>query len=124
MLRSVPGSGYHDNDPTGPLKAPSEEDRKSARIDEHCVVFRKTFEMVFCDACAEQVSEAIRAFAAEHAAELDASRVDQEWRTLVETALEYSSMPLVNDCLLIRSQQWNVILAVLTLQGIGVTTTA
>lgn len=124
VLRSVPGSGYHDNDGTGPIRAPSEEDRRSAKIDDHCIAFKLVFETILIGACAEKAMHAIQSFALNHADELRESRLGQEWRTLIETAVEYAAVDLKNDCYVIRNAQWNAVLEILHLEGVGVTCTA
>lgn len=122
-LRKYPGTGYHDNDPLGPLKHPDPVGRRDARIDEHVVAFKQQYETVLVDEDAKRVAELIAAFAAEHAPMLTQHGLDQDSRTVIEAAVEYAGRPLMGDCFVARNAQWNTIVAIINAQGIGVTVT-
>lgn len=117
QLRSVPGSGYHDNDPTGPIKM------REPAIDEHVIAFKGTFETVLVGECATRVLAVMQAYFAKHGARLAESRLDIDERTWIETAKEYAEASLKDGSLMIRNGQWNAVLAVLSLEGVGVTCT-
>ncbi len=123
-LRRYPGTGYHDNDPLGPVKHPDPVGRRDARIDEHLVAFRFPFEFILISPDAERAEKAVGEYYVAHTELLLQSRLDQEQRTLIETAKEYSFKPLADGCFVIRAQQFNDVLAILHFLDIGVTTTA
>lgn len=124
VLRSVPGSGYHDNDPLGPSKHPDPVGRRDAKLEEHVVCFRLPFEMCFVEPDAERCLQAVSKFYGENADLLKEQRLDQTTRTLIETAKEYTERPLQGGCFIVRGAQWNDVLAILHFQDIGVTITA
>ncbi len=123
-LRRYPGTGYHDNDPLGPVKHPDPVGRRDAKLEAHLVCFRYPFETFMIPPDAERCLEAVKAFYAANADMLTQSRLDQEQRTLIETAKEYAARPLADGCFVIRNQQFNDVLAILHLLDIGVTSTA
>ena len=123
-LRKYPGTGYHDNDATGPIRHPDPVGRRDAKIDQHVVAFKETFETYFVEPDAERVLKEITAYWVNNCGLLTESRLEQAQRTLIETAKEYSARPLVGGCFVVRNQQWNDVLAILGLLDIGVTTTA
>lgn len=123
-LRKYPGTGYHDNDPLGPIKHPDPVGRRDAKLECHVIAFKETFEMYFVEPDAERVLKEVAEFYAVNADLLMESRLEQAQRTLIETAKEYASRSLVDGCFVCRSAQWNDLLAILHLRDIGVTTTA
>ncbi len=124
VVRSVAGSGYHDNDSTGPLKHPDPVGRRDAKIETHVVVFKQPFETYLVPPDADRVLEAMHAFYEANESILLQSRLDQAQRTLIETAKEYAGRLLQDGCFVIRNQQFNDVLAILHFLDIGVTTTA
>ncbi len=123
-LRKYPGTGYHDNDPLGPLKHPDPVGRRDAKIETHVVVFKQPFETHLVPPDTDRVLGAMHAFYEANESLLSQSRLDQAQRTLIETAKEYSGRLLQDGCFVIRNQQFNDVLAILHFLDIGVTTTA
>lgn len=122
-MRRFPGTGYHDNDPLGPVKHPDPIGRRDARIDEHVVAFKLPYETVFIAPDAERVAKTIQEFAAAREADLLRHGLDQESRSVIETAVEYAKLPVDPERFVVRNQQFNTILAVIGAQNIGVTVT-
>lgn len=123
-LRKYPGTGYHDNDPLGPIRHPDPVGRRDAKLEDHVVCFRLPFEMCFIAPDAERCLQAVSKFYGENADLLSEPRLDQTTRTLIETAKEYTERPLQGECFVVRGAQWNDVLAILHFQDIGVTITA
>lgn len=121
VLRSVAGSGYHDNDPLGPLKHPDPVGRRDAKVDEHVVAIREPFETWFVDVDGERVHAIVTKFAKDNAHLLTQSRLDQSMRTLIEAAMEYAEQPLASGCFVCRNAQMNDLLEIIHAADVGVT---
>lgn len=120
-IRSVPGSGYHDNDPLGPVKHPDPVGRRDARLEHHVVAIREPFETWFVSDDAERVLGIMKEFYRENEPLLLQSRLDQSARALIETAKEYAEQPLANGCFVCRNAQFNDLLAIIHFADVGVT---
>lgn len=124
MLRSVPGSGYHNNDPLGPVKHPDPIGRRDADIDKHVIAFKTTFETWFVGDCGPRCHAAVKEYAEAHQGMMSDSRLDLDMRRFIEAAAEYAGRELSDGCFVVRNQQLNDVLAVLNQCDIGVTLTA
>ncbi len=125
VLRSVPGTGYHDNDLLGPIKHPLPDGRRDAALNEHAIAFKGRFETVFVDDCSQKVVQAIRAFYEANKDLLNQRGLDQSIRDQIELAMEYAEKePGWDSMFSVRNAQFNDVLAILHFQGIGVTSTA
>lgn len=123
-LRKYPGTGFHDNDATGPVKHPDPVGRRDAKLEDHVIAFKRTFEFVFIPPDSERVVQAVSHYFDEFREMLKETRLDTDQRRWIETAQEYAGIPLQDGCFVCRAQQWNDLLVVLHFAGLGVTCTA
>lgn len=123
-MRKYPGTGYHDQDPLGPVKHPDPVGRRDAKVDDHVIAFKCPFETYFVPPDADRVMAAVHAFYQANESLLDQPRLDQSQRTLIETAKEYAGRLLQDGCFVVRNAQFNDVLAIIHFCDIGVTTTA
>lgn len=123
-LRKYPGTGYHDNDPLGPVKHPDPAGRRDAKLEDHVVCFRTTYEMVMVDPDGARCAAVMKAYYDANKDLISESRLDHEVRLSIETSKEYAERPLVDGCFIVRGGQWNDVLAIINGQNIGVTVTA
>lgn len=123
-LRKYPGTGYHDNDPLGPVKHPDPIGQRDAKLEDHIVAFKLPYETWFVNPDGERAKKLIQDFFALNGDLLQQPRLDQEQRRIIEAAAEYSQRPLSDGCFVVRNAQFNDVLAIFGIMDVGVTSTA